>query len=709
MRWLRNNAFAIAVTIAILAIASSCLVTYQALDGLPRSHRRIVNTEEQLGRLTNLRFTLGTAASRLRALTLGGDEQDRRELVEAIGRCEQLVEELQKVALSSEAVMLQGVDPLLLDSRRYLNEIRPLTPIATSLDLPQRTRLRSDATNLRARLESSLAENHQHLTRMKRAAERERRSAAWVLIGGHAMMLGLVGLLYVARRSEQQLRRLADLRTLEADERFALIVRGSSDGILLTDENGRIQMTNPALDEMFQSDEATLKGMTVGSLFATTVIDEWLANRLVENDRESTLSRRVKATRPNGTRLHTELTVTPQTIRDQEFLAISVRDVSEREASRLRLKQHEALLSEIPEPLHILDAVGRVVYWNRGAQRLFGFEAGEVIGQTANDLLKIVPPKGSDNNIHAMKYAESERWSGELIATTKTCRSIRIERRRTRIREANETIGEVVLDLDLGERKRLQQVERRRQRLESLGTLASGIAHDLNNLLTPILMSCRMLQRKNANIDRDALLETIGSGASRGADLIAQLLTFARGGDGEHEPIHVGAIIPEIAAILQATLPKGIELKTDVAQQLPDILGDETEISQVIMNLAINARDAMNQHGALTISAAPMTLASERSYSYATLQPGQYLSITVSDTGTGIPKEIRERMFDPFFTTKERGQGTGLGLSTSIGIVRSHEGAVDVRSTVGEGTRISVILPALSCSLNESEPPNEFK
>ena len=360
----------------------------------------------------------------------------------------------------------------------------------------------------------------------------------------------------------------------------------------------------------------------------------------------------------------------------------------------MRLKQHEAMLSEIPEPLHILDAVGRIVYWNRGAHSLFGYDVNEAIGQTAGDLLRIVPPTSDENNIHSRDYAEAERWTGELRATTKDGRELRIERRRTRICENDETIGEVIFDLDLGERNRMQQLQRRRQRLESLGTLASGIAHDLNNLLTPILMSSRMLQRNTSNIDRDALLETIASGASRGADLIGQLLTFARGGDGQHQPLNAAQLMPEIIAILEHTLPSSVTLETSISPDLPEIFGDETEISQVMMNLAINARDAMTTDGTLGIVADRMILENEHSYSYVTLQPGAYLTIAVSDTGTGIPASVREKMFDPFFTTKERGHGTGLGLSTSIGIIRSHHGAVDVRSTVGIGTTITVILPA---------------
>lgn len=247
-----------------------------------------------------------------------------------------------------------------------------------------------------------------------------------------------------------------------------------------------------------------------------------------------------------------------------------------------------------------------------------------------------------------------------------------------------------------------QRIQRRRQRLESLGTLASGIAHDLNNLLTPILMSSRMLQRGDTHVDRDALLETISTSAERGADLIAQLLTFARGGDGQHGPLRADQIVPEVVAILRHTLPSSIQLQTAVESELPTFFGDATEISQVIMNFAINARDAMPNGGTLGIHANVMTLESERSFSYITLPPGRYLAIAVSDSGIGITPKVRERMFDPFFTTKPRGQGTGLGLSTSLGIIQSHRGAVDVESIAGEGTTITVIFPLENQTLGET-------
>ncbi len=512
------------------------------------------------------------------------------------------------------------------------------------------------------------------------------------LIASHVVMLVLIGWLYVARRTETRRRQIAEVKLLEADDRLALIMRGSTYGIMLTDANGRIQLANPALEAMFGVGEHELEGGTVNSLFEATVIDEPLAQRF-DGDHGDTLVRTVTAQRNGEQRFTAEVHVARRSIRDREVLAVSVRDVSERESSRLRLKQHEALLREIPDPLHILDADGKIIYWNLGAQRLFGYSAPEAIGKTADDLLNMIPPAGGRDNIHANEYVNAERWTGELEVAAKDGRQLRVERRRTRIAEDDVAIGEVIFDLDLGERTRLQGVQRRRQRLEALGTLASGIAHDLNNLLTPILMSSRMLQRPGENLDRPALLGTIVSGASRGAELISQLLTFARGGDGQHRIVDVHALLSEVSGIVEHTLKQGITLQVNADPDLPEICGDATEISQVIMNLAINARDSMPEGGILTITGRPLVLNSEHTYSLVTLQPGNYLAVSVRDTGTGIPASVRDRMFDPFFTTKDRGQGTGLGLSTSLGIVKSHAGAIDVQSSVGIGTTITVILP----------------
>ena len=684
--WLHRNAFPLIVVIAAALIAVSGIQTYRALDALPEARRKLTDRAEQLARLERLRETLGSTTLRLRTFSFSGEEADKTKLTEVVTQSQQWVDEL------LEHRALKSVDSTLPVCHKHLTEILGLISADRDVDRLRMPALRDRSSELQSRLTTGIQVERDELGKLRVDTNQERSRATWTLLGGHGVMLGIVGMLYWARRSERRLRELADLRTLESDERFALVVRGTSDGLILTDELGRIQMTNDALQKMFQLSEAELYGKTLSSLFTTTIVDEWLTLRLEADDREAALSRTVTGKHPDGTSFPAELTITPRTVHNQEFLAISVRDVSERHASQLRLKQQEALLAEIPEPLHILDSEGRIVYWNRGAEQLFGFEATEAIGKSANDLLRIVPPK-DDESIHTSEYVEAVRWTGELRATSKDGLSLNIERRRTRLTEEDATIGEVVLDLDLGERKRMQLVERRRQRLESLGTLASGITHDLNNLLTPILMSSRMLQKDSVSLNRDAMLETIALSASRGADLISQLLTFARGGEGQHQRVNTTEVLSEIVNIIRHTLPKSMQLETEITAELEDFFGDETEISQVLMNLAINARDSMTNEGTLRIVAENRVLSAEQTFAIVTLQPGNYIAITVKDTGAGIPPVIRDRIFDPFFTTKDRGQGTGLGLSTSLGIIRSHNGAIEIRTSVGKGTTITVLLP----------------
>jgi len=369
-------------------------------------------------------------------------------------------------------------------------------------------------------------------------------------------------------------------------------------------------------------------------------------------------------------------------------------DRRRKHAAALQLHHGESLWAEIPEPVHVLDHRGRVIFWNLGAEQLYGIPAGEMAGRDADATVGAVIADPDVDQIHHRGYRDATRWKGEILANAADGHSLRLERRRTKVLDGDRCVGVVVFDLDLGERDRLQQLDRRRQRLESLGTLASGIAHDLNNLLTPILMSSKMLQRETPGVDRNALLETIGTGASRGADLISQLLTFARGGEGRRITIDACNLLHEITTILERTLPKDIQLIMDFDAPVPPIAGDETEISQVVMNLAINARDAMPEGGQLKISAGHYCLSCEQSFSFSTLPPGDYLQIQVSDSGQGIPPELQDRIFDPFFSTKERGQGTGLGLSTTLGIVKSHQGAISVQSD-GAGTTLSVLLPAV--------------
>jgi len=234
----------------------------------------------------------------------------------------------------------------------------------------------------------------------------------------------------------------------------------------------------------------------------------------------------------------------------------------------------------------------------------------------------------------------------------------------------------------------------RSQRLESIGALASGIAHDLNNILAPIMMSAPMLRWGLKPEEVEKTLVSIETSAQRGADLVKQLLLFGRGVEGNRTVLQLKHLIRDIVRMIRETFPKAIAVETKTAADLWMLTADATQLHQVLLNLCVNARDAMPAGGKLRLEAENIQLDGHFAATIAEGKPGPYVLLRIADTGEGIPPAIVEKIFDPFFTTKEQGRGTGLGLSTVLGIVKSHQGFLDVHSEVGKGTTFSVYLPA---------------
>jgi PAS domain S-box-containing protein len=248
--------------------------------------------------------------------------------------------------------------------------------------------------------------------------------------------------------------------------------------------------------------------------------------------------------------------------------------------------------------------------------------------------------------------------------------------------------------LDLTERKKLEQQFLRAQRMESIGTLAGGIAHDLNNVLSPILMSLEMLKMRFPDPESESLLAILSTSAQRGADMVRQVLSFARGVEGRRMEVQIKHLVQNMEKVVRDTFLKSIQLRTNIPQDLWTVMGDPTQLHQVLMNLCVNARDSMPNGGTLTISAENLNLDAHYAGLNLEARPGPYVFIQVEDSGSGIPPGIVEKIFDPFFTTKEVGKGTGLGLSTSLAIVKSHGGFMRVYSEVGKGTKFQINLPA---------------
>ncbi len=246
---------------------------------------------------------------------------------------------------------------------------------------------------------------------------------------------------------------------------------------------------------------------------------------------------------------------------------------------------------------------------------------------------------------------------------------------------------------DITTRKELEKQFLRAQRMEAIGTLSGGIAHDLNNILTPMLLVVPLLQEK-LNGTRDAeLLALLEKGARRGMALVRQILTFSRGIEGKRGPVQLRHLAAEIVAVARETFPREIKVEDKIPTDLPAVLGDATQLHQVLLNLCVNARDAMPAGGRLMLAARRVTVGPEGWPGTTEARPGAYAGFSVRDTGAGIPPEVLKRIFEPFFTTKEAGKGTGLGLSTVLGIVRGHEGFITVESEAGQGTVFELFLP----------------
>ena len=366
-------------------------------------------------------------------------------------------------------------------------------------------------------------------------------------------------------------------------------------------------------------------------------------------------------------------------------------EVHDQYTARARLREQAELLDRVQDAILVRDLDHRITYWNASARKLYGWSADEVLGRPSHEVLGVDPEVFQQGTARVL---EAGYWSGELHHVSKDGFPLVVEARWALVRnEAGDPLHILSVHTDISERKKLLAQFLRAQRMESIGTLAGGIAHDLNNVLAPILMSIGLLRRSLPGEDERAILETIESSARRGADMVKQVLGFARGVDGREVTVELPAIIEEVAAIVRETFPKNILLTVDCEQGVVPLKGDPTQIHQVFMNLLVNARDAMPSGGSIRITAEGVDLDSQYAAMSPEAEPGLYIRVEVEDTGTGMHPEVVAQIFDPFFTTKEVGDGTGLGLSTVAGILRSHGGWVNVYSEPGHGTTFRLYFP----------------
>lgn len=388
-----------------------------------------------------------------------------------------------------------------------------------------------------------------------------------------------------------------------------------------------------------------------------------------------------------------ELRLLQELADDLAFGISSLRVRAERLQSAQKIAQQAELIDKATDAIILSSLDGTVLLWSKGAERMYGWEAFEMIGIVMNECYF---PDIFAYHDAITTLRKNGEWRGELQKSTKRGQSILVDCRWALMNDNAGGARQAVLaiETDITEKKKLEHQFLRSQRMESLGTLAGGIAHDLNNILSPIMISIQMLSQEVASDEMRDVLKTLQLCSERGAKLVRQVLSFARGVEGKRMLTDLRKVVEELRTVVTDTFPKNIKFDFIVNEEIPLVMADPTQLQQVLLNLCVNSRDAMPNGGELLISVGICDLDEAVVAANPGAQPGPYVLVTVADTGEGMSLQIRERIFEPFFTTKEFGKGTGLGLSTVIGIVKSHGGFVNVESELGKGTTFKVYFPA---------------
>lgn len=498
----------------------------------------------------------------------------------------------------------------------------------------------------------------------------------------------------LAEQKEREARKWATDRLLETENIYESLVGNIPQNIFREDADGCITYANQPFCDLFDKRIEEVIGGSLEDLLPTRT------NLIMK--RESEFARRNNKTtrqseefqRPNGETMHIEIVRVP--LRDSEGRDIGLQvmfwDVTEQREYHQAVEKQAKLLDLAPVAIIVVDGRGTVSYWNEYADIMHGVDSAGARGKPLSELIQF----GHGVFDTALEAACSEGlYNFEFELEDDRGRPKTLLSRWTVV--ADEIEGDnqiIVMNTDITETKKLEQQFFHAQRLEGIGTLACGVAHDLNNILGPIMMSAEMIAEQTDDPTILECIETSQTCANRGAAIVKQLLTIGRGVAGEKIAMEARIVLAEVTKMAQETFPKNITIRNLMPKGLWTVVGDPTQIHQVFLNLLVNARDAMPDGGRITINGQNFDVDPNFARFHAHANVGPHLLITVEDTGTGIPPELKDRIFDPFFTTKEEGKGTGLGLATTMGIVKGHGGFVVVYSEPDKGTAFNIYLPA---------------
>ena len=375
-------------------------------------------------------------------------------------------------------------------------------------------------------------------------------------------------------------------------------------------------------------------------------------------------------------------------------------DITERRRIGDKLKEQTrflmALMESIPVPVFYKDVNHTYVGCNEAFNKYLGRSRDEIVGKTVCELHpKELAEVYQRQDKELFQHPGIQAYEANIKTANGNIRDVVLHK--ATFNDANGNVdGLIGVIMDITERKSMERQLRKAQRLESIATLAGGIAHDFNNLLTIISGYCELgLTGKEKGDPGYEELAIVMDAAGRGADLVKQILTFSRDVETNPKPINLNHQVQKARKLLYKTIPKMIQIETRLADDLNIVMADPTQIEQILLNLAVNARDAMPGNGKLTFETENCVLDENYCRLHRDVRPGEYVALSISDTGKGMDREIQDRIFEPFFSTKKPGEGTGLGLAMVFGIVKKHDGHITCHSELGDGTTFRIYLPVI--------------